>query len=259
MNASAHPIRHHSTAWRLAAAFVLMLPASAFAAGFSVSPTRLEFADTDSVQGLHLHNTGDRTVNTQLRVFSWTQADGEDVLEPSTDLVVSPPMAVIQPGQRQFVRVVRKSAPAATQERSYRLLIDELPPARIDTAAAPSGLNFVLRYSVPVFVEAAADDAATVTAEWSLWTDTTGTPRLATHNAGTHRAQIADLRVVDAGGRTLLARDGLIGYVLAGATRQWPLKLSAQTYADAIAIEARINGEIHRQTLSARPLETPAR
>src|SRR5690606_31017735 len=100
-------------------------------------------------------------------------------------------------------------------------------------------------------------DAATT--QWLLRTDTDGTPRLVTRNSGSRRVQIADLRVLDAGGRTLLARNGLLGYVLAGAVRRWSLDLPAFAHTDATAIEARIDGETRRQTLSALPSGTAAR
>src|SRR3546814_5352214 len=64
--------------------------------------------------------------------------------------MVSPPMFTIAPGTQQLVRVVRVGGtPAANGEQSYRLLIDEVPDP---TAPSKTTLNFVLRYSVPVFI-----------------------------------------------------------------------------------------------------------
>lgn len=223
------------------------------AAGFSVSPTRIDFAATDSVKGLRLHNHGERPVQAQLRVFAWHQADGDDVLAPSTDLVVSPPMATIAPGAQQMVRLVRRDGAAAvTGERSYRLLVDELPPARMQPApVVPAGLNFVIRYSVPLFIAAggAADPGRSLT--WFTVTDDDGRPRMAVHNPSATHAQLSALRVVDAQGRTLHRHDGLLGYVLAHATRSWPLDLPAQALADAAAIEVAIDGE-HRRLPRSR-------
>lgn len=245
----------------LAAVLSAVLSTPLSAAGFSVSPTRVEFAAGESVKGLRLHNSGERPIQAQLRVFAWTQTNGDDVLEPSTDLVVSPPMASIAPGTQQLVRIVRRNGAAgATAERSYRLLVDELPQARLQqSTGAPAGLNFVVRYSVPLFISGVSSERTAETLRWFTDTDDEGRPRLAVHNPSASHAQLSELRVLDAQERTLHRHDGLLGYVLAHATRRWPLDLPAQTLAGATVIEARINGEIRRQPLSGKAPERGAR
>src|SRR5690606_27632881 len=96
----------------------------------------------------------------QVRVYRWTQVDGQDVLEATRDLAISPPMLEVASGGEQLVRVVRLGpAPAAT-EASYRVVVDELPVAAVDAADGGEGLRFVLRYSIPVFVASQAGDTA---------------------------------------------------------------------------------------------------
>jgi fimbrial chaperone protein len=251
---------YRMTRWWFAA-LAALLPAPLLAAGFSVSPTRVEFAVGESVKGLRLHNSGERPIQAQLRVFAWTQVDGADVLEPSTDLVVSPPMATIPPGTQQLVRIVHRSgvSGAASGERSYRLLVDELPAARVQSSAAPSGLNFVVRYSVPVFIATTGDSRETPVLQWYTQNNSDGQLRLGTRNNSGHRAQLSAVRLLDAEGRILHRHEGLLGYVLANTARLWPLDLPAQTLAAATAIEARINGETRRLPLSSPVAERGAR
>lgn len=246
---------------RWLAALAALLPAPLLAAGFSVSPTRVEFVAGESIKGLRLHNSGDRPIQAQLRVFAWTQVDGADLLEPSTDLMVSPPMATIAPGTQQLVRIVRRSSAnvAASVERSYRLLVDELPPARIQSSAAPSGLNFVVRYSVPVFISKVGAHQEPPVLQWYTQAGSDGQLRLATRNDSSHRAQLSAVRLLDAEGGILHQQEGLLGYVLANTTRLWSLDLPKQTLAAATVIEARINGEIRRQPLSSSAEERGAR
>lgn len=228
----------------LAALALATLPAlPAAASGLSVTPTQIDFRPGDSVQGLRLDNTGTAPLRAQVRVFAWSQPDGADALDASRELMISPPMFSIEPGQHQLVRVVRPGGNTDDGvERSYRLLIDELPDPN---ASHKTALNFVLRYSVPVFVGHASDAPAL---QWRL--DAGPAPRLRTANRGSGHAQIAGLALLDAGGRVVYERDGLVGYVLPGVEIHWPFALPAAA-AQAVAIQARINGQTVRQALAA--------
>ncbi|HEY1076194.1 MAG TPA: molecular chaperone [Fontimonas sp.] len=224
------------------------LPGASFAGGFSVSPTTLTFAADQTAEGLRLHNTGNRPINAQLRVFAWTQAGDDDVLTPSKALVVSPPMATLAPGQQQFVRIIRTDATPVAAERSFRLLIDELPPPAPPAGAPVSGLDFVVRFSVPVFVAAAGD--APGETRWSLHERADGTMQLRGDNPSPRHVQLADLRILDASGGTLYEQPGLVGYVLGGAQRGWLLKSApSASLRNAREIEARIDGQTRRQPL----------
>ncbi|MFC4253251.1 fimbrial biogenesis chaperone [Sinimarinibacterium flocculans] len=229
-----------------------LLSAPLFASGFSVSPTRVDFPADERVQGLRLHNHGDQPIQAQLRVFAWSQVDGEDVLEPSTDLVVSPPMTTLAPGSQQLVRIVRRDGSAAASvERSYRLLVDELPPARTQPASTlPPGLNFVIRYSVPLFIAASSAAPAEGELTWSTETATDGRLRLAVRNPSARHAQLSGLRVLDAQGQVLHRHDGLLGYVLAGAGRSWLLDPPAGSLDAAAAIEVRVDDRHARVPVS---------
>jgi fimbrial chaperone protein len=261
--------RRRAPAWTGTLAFIALslagLSPAAHASGLSVAPTTIEFAPSESVQGLTLHNSGDTIISAQLRVFEWSQRDGQDVLTPNTDLVISPPILRIAPGQRQLVRVVRAhfAQAAATspsqRERTYRVLIDELPVAAIDPGAvAPSGLNFVLRFSVPVFVAADAAPVASAPARLSLQAGASGQYQLRAENPTPRRLQLADLQVTGSSGDVVFTETGLLGYVLAGGERSWPLNLKADALATATKIQIRINGETVQESLSAMPLEWPA-
>lgn len=217
------------------------------AAGLQVAPISLTLEAKRSADGIWLSNTGDAPLNAQLRVFRWTQPNGEDRLEASRGLVLSPPMLKLEPGARQLVRVIRTGAPPASNEEAYRLLVDEIP----DEAAQRTGLNFVLRYSVPVFVAPAGDAKTTPQLTWSLRGDATATLEVA--NAGRMHAQLASLAFADAGGAQTAISDGLLGYVLPGATMRWPLKAAATTFRNGGQLTARINGEALASPVALAP------
>ncbi len=238
---------HHQWIAGLAVFAGLLFADTASAGGLTVSPIMVEFSAKETAQGLWLSNNGDEPMRAQLRTYAWSQADGTDALQPSQDLVLSPPMLTLGPGQQQLVRVIRAGA-SAPREQSYRILIDELPdPAK----PQHKGLSFVMQFSVPVFVLAADQNKGAVAAaplDWRI-ENVDGKPTLMAVNNGSQRAQVADFELLDAKGQAVQQQSGLLGYVLAGVTRRWSLPLSAAQAAAATTIQGRINGEAVRQNL----------
>lgn len=221
---------------------------SAAASGLQVSPVSLTLQPSSNADGLWLSNIGDGVVHAQVRVYQWTQQDGKEQLTPSRGLVISPPMLQLAMGDRQLVRVIRAGAPpmgADAVEAAYRLAIDELP---IDTKSKP-GLQFVLHYSVPIFVEPAGAASVSPQLHWSLKADGEHTT-LQVSNTGNGHAQLAQMNYVDGSGHRSEISGGLLGYVLPGATMQWTLKQSAATFAGGGVVEVMINGTKATQNIS---------
>lgn len=227
-----------------------------FAAGLGVSPTLLEFAPAEMAKGLTLRNTGTTVLRAQVRVFAWEQRDGKDVLEPSTALIASPPFLNIAPGGSQMVRIIQRSglAPeAGFGERSFRILVDELPdPAPDDVGAhhpsgAQPGLTFLLRFSIPVFIASNSDTSA-AKLNWRLQNNETGL-QLVTDNNGNSRAQITDIQLMSRDGRVLYKHKGLAGYVLSGSVRRWSFGLPSDA-ATATEIRMQVNGQPTRYPLA---------
>lgn len=236
--------------WRaLWAALLLAMSAGVGAASLQVSPTTVEVSAARNAAGLTLTNHGDQPLTVQVRVFRWTQADGEDVLAPGSDLAISPPMLTLPAGGEQLVRIVRLGPPP-TQETAYRVVVDELPLDRDDGAGSP-GLRFVLRYSIPVFLAPAGDSATAPTLHAQVAAPADGRA-FHLENIGNGRAQVSDLAyVADDGGRQVIAA-GLSGYVLPGQRRSWMLPPALAT-ASGGSINARINGETQERTLAVLP------
>jgi fimbrial chaperone protein len=242
---------------RLAAlAAMIAFAGHAAAASLQVAPTSVVLHPTRKAEAVWLSNTGEsEPVRAQVRVFEWTQADGEDRLNPTRDIVISPPMIELAPGARQLVRVIRTGALPTDAEASYRILVDEVPGER---DGEQPGLQFLLRYSIPVFVLPAQEDGdSEVTyALSSRLGQRDGKPVLVVGNAGRLHAQIADLAYVDAAGTRHELLVGLVGYVLPGRTMQWELPAPSSLFADGGSFKARINGEAVEQTLT---LDRPER
>jgi fimbrial chaperone protein len=228
-----------------AAAWFLCGVLTAYASGLQVAPTSLALIPQQNADGLWLSNTGAAPLHAQVRVFLWTQEGGEERLTASRDLVVSPPLIELAAGARQLVRVIRTRPAAPDREDAYRLLVDELPlpdPA----AEARRGLQFVLRYSVPVFL---APAGAAPQLQGRL-VDEGGRRLLMVANRGALHAQLGNLARIDAQGRRTELVPGLLGYVLAGSTMRWPLPADAPVAAAGDRLLSRINGAPDEQTVA---------
>ena len=206
------------------------------AASLQVSPIRVEIPHNEVSRPLWASNTGSDPIQVQVQVFRWTQVNGQDVLEPTEDLVATPAMGEVAPGGRQLIRLVRQIE-APSQEQAYRLRVEELPVKGVERKDRPA-LTLLLAYSLPVFLTPAGQvegeegkPAAPPLTIVATHQDVTIT------NTGTTRAMISDLTVTSASGQTQVVRSGLVGYVLAGQT----MVFSFPTQASAVSVGATVN------------------
>ncbi|MCY1740880.1 fimbrial biogenesis chaperone [Ensifer sp. SL37] len=184
------------------------------AASLRVAPTNLDLAAPESAAMLNLTNDSDRPINVQVRVFRWSQKDGAEQLEPTTDVVVSPPATQMGANAEYVVRVVRTSNAPVHKEESYRVIVDELP----DASRAQAGtVTLIMRHSVPVFFR--NPDAKASDVSWGL-SQHGGSLFLTGKNNGDKRFRLSNATLRH-GKTNVGGRGGLVGYVLGGATMQW--------------------------------------
>ena len=115
--------------------------------GFTVTPVTVEMAAGQRATILTVQNHTDRAATFQVHApFAWSQPAGNDQLDPTDGLLVSPPLGVLPPGSSQVVRLGAAPRRSRLAEASYRILLDQLP-----AEGAPAGqVGFVLRLSFPV-------------------------------------------------------------------------------------------------------------
>jgi fimbrial chaperone protein len=203
-------------------------------AALQVSPVIVNILPSQPATTLTLGNSGDLPIHGQLRLYAWTQRDGDNVLTPTEALIASPPIVRIEPGERQIVRLVHVGRKPTHKEQSYRLLVDELPAA--DTAPG-EGVSIRLRYSLPVFVQSSNARAPSLHFDVRM-----AQGELEVRNDGERHAQVGATRVVDAAGRSVQLTRGLLGYVLAGQTRRFAVRWPAGAPPIApFTVESRID------------------
>ncbi|KLJ01599.1 molecular chaperone [Luteimonas sp. FCS-9] len=245
----------HVRRWLLAAGLALATTAAPAANSLLIWPVNPTIRHGEQATALWIENQGRTTAHLQLRVFEWHQVDGEDDYRPQQDVVGSPPMTRIAPGQRQLVRLTRTTPTPVARELAYRIVVDEIPVQAAEEAPAgtPVGVRFQFRYSIPLFVrgEAAGRDGPQLA--WELQQRDSGT-FLVVHNRGPRHARLTGLGFRRPGGAHVPLENAQLGYVLAGSFARWPLANATQ--ADG-ALEAHVDD--HRRTRTIPPVQAPGR
>ena len=100
----------------------------ASAASLGVSPVRVTLSESQSMGSLTVRNDGTEPASLQMEMLNWSQAEGQDVLMPTRELLANPPIFTVPAGGSQLVRVGLRRAPDGQRELTYRLVLQELPP-----------------------------------------------------------------------------------------------------------------------------------
>lgn len=196
----------------LAAAVLLAVPGLAATQGsLRVEPLRVVVHAPSQASAITLQNTSPERISVQLRMFEWSQVDGADRLQPTNDVVASPPATTIPGGASYTIRVARTAGAVPGGEKSYRLWVDQLPLA-LPVRPARSTVDIHLRYDLPVFFGA---QGAAPRLAWRAYRSG-GRLIVEATNTGTGHARVERLALGD-----LSFGAGLNGYILPGSTRRW--------------------------------------
>jgi len=191
---------------------------TARAATLLIWPVHVVFTPDQRSVDLWLENRSENDMSLQIRIFEWAQSDNADKYQPQTMLVASPPFSTMAGGKKQLIRLVRVAPGEVNREYQFRILIDEIP--RKD-AVDDSGVQFQMRYSVPVFFQRSIPlkNLAPYFSQHLKYRIADG--RLQVYNDGEYSARISRLSTRDKNNEQRYLTNGLLGYVLPGATMSW--------------------------------------
>lgn len=131
-------------------------------ASLQVSPIRLEIQPEQKSTSLEIINYSEKPLSLHLSAVTWKKPFGKDVLEPTKDVIVSPPIVTLEPQEKQIIRIAVRVPPDAKRGRSYRLIIKEFE----SKISLPSYvINTLLEIRVPVMVAPLAPSVPKI-----LWT-----------------------------------------------------------------------------------------
>lgn len=206
---------------RLVCAVLVFLPAVVQATSFSVTPTRITLAPGEKTTTVTLVNQDKKPVLLQAETYDWFANDkGDEQLTPSEDLLLTPPIIRIKPGERQVVRLAVLSAPDATRQRTFRLIVREVPPEPIP--GQNISLPITLAISLPVFITPPQVSPKPSCAVSGRTPDSLKKVKVLCSNTGTATIQVRTMQLKASG--KLLAISQSAGYLLPGSRREFLLE-----------------------------------
>ncbi|WP_111640516.1 fimbrial biogenesis chaperone [Marinimicrobium alkaliphilum] len=219
-----------------------LTPASA---GVHISPVGASLTEDQPVALLTLSNQGNRVRQFQAQLMSWHQVDGQDQLEPTRELLLSPPIFRLEPGSQQRVRVALRRAFPEHTETSYRILFREIPPS---TPQGPHiGLQLALELSVPLFLT--PTDAPEGRLAWQAQVDpTTHKLHVRATNTGGRHIKLNRITLEDAAGKPLSGPLDRLTYLLPGSSQTWQFDMLHRVQAGS---DITVRAQAGRKSLSA--------
>jgi fimbrial chaperone protein len=195
--------------------------APAQAGSLKVNPVLVTLGPDRPTSEIRIGNDGVAASRIQMRLYEWHQVDDKEELVETRDLLINPPMFEIVPGQTQMARLgFPGMVDAGASERSYRLLIEEVPSA----TNAPGQIQTLLRISIPVFL-APADVKPEL--DWRVDAVRPDAVELSIANHGRRHVRITQIALVGANGGKPVGHSEQLLYVLPGARKTAVVPTSA--------------------------------
>jgi fimbrial chaperone protein len=224
------------------AALLGALPSLALAGNFSVSPLRVEMKGSHRLEVLTITNADDAPLTIQVELRNWTQPEGQERLDETHELLVTPPIFKMAPHGQQVVRIALRRDADPTRELDYRVLLTEIPAP---PAKDFSGMQVALQLSLPIFVAPPVAEHGEL--NWSAQWQTDGTVQITASNSGNAHTRVTDFDV-QFGSAERATHVAVTRYVLPQSSVSWVVK-PPEGLADHVAL--RVQGTGDRGELAA--------
>lgn len=238
-----------ATLARVAAATALLISigGAARARALEISPTLIQLSPEEKSAVLRVRNEGAGEVRFQVQVMRWSETpQGEMQLAPAPDVIVFPRLLALRPGEARILRVGAGVA-FGPVEKSYRIFLEELPPA--EKPGGPAQVRVLSRIGIPVFL--AGNDAAPRLSIEDLQLSA-GRVEFTLRNRGTAHDRPAELRLslLDAAGKELFQKSINPWYLLAGGERHYEESVPEAVCARVRELKVEAGGPRGKQTAS---------
>jgi fimbrial chaperone protein len=215
---------------------------------FHVNPIRITLSPKSSSSLLTVRNDSTEKVRFQVGVFEWNQTpQGEMLLTATDDLIFYPNLLAIEPGEERNIRVGANKSIVAT-EKSYRIFVEELPPAE---KSDHSGIRILTKMGIPVFIQPAKQ---TVQAQIDEMKMGGGEFSFEIRNAGNVHFFPRNIRVQGSGpqGETMLANQLQPWYILSGGVRKYSIEIPQEDCPklQSLTVEVELEGKSLKETFS---------
>ncbi len=213
------------------------------AGSLRVGPTRIDLTAQKPVAVLEVQNSGDSPTLAQVDLFDWSEDGKGDVFTPTTDLVATPIVLSLAPGETRLIRVGLRSQNHTDAERAWRLFVREIP----STFEGGMGLQFAVRIGVPVFAQPANTRPGAVSAgselSWRWVPDIEGCANVQISNPTVRHARVLSGELLSHTGEVLW-RSSEPGYVLAWSRRALAPSLCPPSIKEAVTLRLNLDSGI---------------
>ena len=253
--------------------FIAILSIKSFAqTSFVIWPIYPKIESNENATAIWLDNTGKNDAMVQVRVFKWDQKDFADSYQEQNEIIPSPPIVKIKAGERNMLRITRVGVPADYTEKSYRVIVDELP-IKLDNTKdqgeqPSSSVGFQMRYSIPLFsygkgIGSGLDEDsininnknpnAKPVLTYSLERNPQGASFLYIQNTGDKFARISAIQLEEEKDNPITFDNVAFGYVLAKSTMKFPLsKENADKILHAKRFYVKDNSGVKEQLIEVK-------
>ncbi|MBT9554248.1 MAG: molecular chaperone [Hydrogenophaga sp.] len=225
---------------------------AAQAGSLSVMPVVVALSGEKAREAITVTNQGDERVTTHVDVVSWTQSAGQDVFGPTADVLHNPGVFTLEPGQTQVIRLGWRGKAPLDTERTYRLLLREVPPAApaqspsaSPAEASPARVRVLLELRIPIYV---APHKVVHRPEWQTRRVDGNSVEIRFRNQGNVRTVVRGLQLSTASGAPVGHPLDVHAAVLAGQERAWTLPLP-NTGAEGLGVDVRADPGQQRLTI----------
>ena len=221
----------------VATALAMLLSASgASAATFTVNPTQIFLSGKTTTALLTLRNDSEEILRFQLTAFGWQQTPaGEITLTPTQDVVFFPALLTLAPKEERRIRV-GSTVPAAAQERTYRIFVEELPQS---DGARANAVRVLTKMGIPIFIRPAKEVATADLRDLAL---RAGSLSFSLANRGSVHfvPQRVVVRAAGASGERLAEQELKAWYILAGGRREFEVVTPAEQCARVASLSVEV-------------------
>jgi fimbrial chaperone protein len=212
------------------------------AGSLDVAPVIASLSSDHAIQSFAVRNDGQSPETIQVTLKSWRQDAGQNVFEPTDELISTPPLFTIMPGHMQIVRVGLRHAVTPETEVAYRMFLREVPPP---PQPGFVGLMVAMRLSIPVFIKPSKPAPAQL--EWRVVKNADNSLSVQVTNAGSSHVKIVDVALQDQRTKREAAHKNTALYVLASKYRRLTVPAQGDVQVgDQLDIRAKtVDGEIH--------------
>lgn len=188
-----------------------------YAAALQISPTRITLTAKNPINFFTLRNEGDMPVLIQLNPLAWSQENGKDIFTSTKHILITPPVASINPGKSQIIRLGLRHKNHAVDEQAFRIIVEEVP---LLLQKKSLGVRILLNLSVPVFIKPIKDQQHHLA--WQVQKMGKNKLKLHLFNDSNRHIQLVHLTIAS---KHTLVNQPIFAYLLPHQVKTWTYKL----------------------------------